>query len=125
MSRKILIIDDNATNNAILAKRLEKNAFNVITTETCEKGLSLATTEIPDLILLDLVLPDMTGWELIETIRTLNSINHIPVIAVSSTISDLDRDRLEFAGFNGYCVKPIKASELVRKIPKWLSINKK
>lgn len=104
---KILIIEDNEQNLYLETFILEKNGHQIIQARSGEKGIALAISEHPDLILLDIQLPGMDGYTVAQQLRKNPDITHIPIVAVTSYAMTGDRERILEAGCTGYIEKPI------------------
>lgn len=109
--KKILIIEDNVDNMELLKIMLE-NKYNVVTAYTGQDGLNKAYREIPDVILLDLTLPDISGLDIAKRIRTEDSLSHVLIIALSAHSSDSHNERAIEAGCNEYISKPFESKRL-------------
>ncbi|HOO90235.1 MAG TPA: response regulator [Syntrophales bacterium] len=116
--KRVLVIEDNADNMKLITFILEKNGYCTIRAENGKRGIDLALGEKPDFILLDIQLPDMDGLEVLKTIRTAETINETPVIAITSYAMSGDRERLIEAGCNGYLEKPIDPTIVINQIRK-------
>ena len=114
--QRVLVIEDNEDNMKLITFILEKNSYQTITAETGAQGVSMAISEKPDLILLDIQLPDINGLDVLKAIRKSESDGSIPVIAVTSFAMSGDRERLLEAGCNGYIEKPINPETFVAEI---------
>src|SRR5262245_40121509 len=104
---KILIIEDTENNRVLLTRRLKPRGYEIITADDAEKGLPLVAGEKPDLILMDVGLPGISGWEATQRIKADPSTAHIPVIALTAHAMDGDRDKATAMGCDGYEMKPI------------------
>ena len=113
--KKILIIEDVEWNRDLLVQILEED-YEVVEAEDGTRGLEKARSEQPDLILMDMSLPEMDGWELAGKIRETEGIREIPIIAVTAHAMAGDEDRALEAGCNAYVPKPIDEDELMEKI---------
>ena len=121
MSRNILMIEDNA-NNALLVKRvLEAKAFQVTHAEDGESGLQMAMETKPDLILLDLGLPDVDGQTLASFIKRVPDLEHVPLIALTAWPEDTARSMAKAYGCDGYIAKPINARTFADEVASYLS----
>lgn len=117
---KILLIEDNEMNRDMLSRRLTRKGFHVIVAEDGRKGLELTRTEQPDLVLMDMNLPEIDGWNATNTIKHDKDIKHIPVIALTSHAMAGDKERAFDAGCDEYEPKPIDFSALLSKIHRLL-----
>ena len=113
--KKILIVEDVEWNRDLLVQILEEN-FEVIEAEDGEKGLEAAMAEQPDLILMDMLLPKMNGWEVAAEIRKRETGNSVPIIAVTAQAMSGDETVALEAGCDAYVSKPIDEDELLEKI---------
>ena len=95
---KILIVEDNEMNRDMLSRRLERKGFDVIMAEDGQKGVDLSKSENPDLILMDLSLPIMDGWEATSTIKSEEATKDIPIIVLTAHAMSGDREKALEAG---------------------------
>ncbi|SRR6266496_2285932 len=115
-AKRILAIEDHEENRRLLRDLLTSAGYELIEAVTGEEGLSLAETRVPDLILLDIQLPGIDGYEVTRRLKANPALRHIPVIAVTSyALSGDDVKALE-AGCSGYVTKPFDPAELLAKI---------
>jgi two-component system, cell cycle response regulator DivK len=112
----ILVVEDNDMNRDMLCRRLERRAFEVRSAVDGQQGVDLARAEPPDLILLDIDLPVMDGWEAISILKNTGATRNIPVIALTAHAMTSDRERVFAAGFDEYGTKPVEFDALVGKI---------
>lgn len=113
---RILIIEDNPMNMELTTDLLEAEGYEIIKAYTAVKGISLAKNECPDLILMDIGLPEMDGLTAIEILKQDEGTKNIPVIALTSYAMKGDRERILAAGCEGYIAKPIDTREFPRTI---------
>lgn len=109
----ILYIEDNDDNLFMLARRLRRRGFEVLTARDGEDGVATAVSALPDLILMDLVLPVLDGWAATRKLKSIPATSAIPVIAVSSHAMSGDREKALAAGCDDYHTKPIDFERLV------------
>ena len=107
MTHVILVVEDNERNLKLLRDVLEYAGYDVRVARTGEDGISLAASEPPDLVLMDLQLPGIDGMEALRRLRGSPQTADIPVVAVTAQAMKQDRERALAAGFNGYIEKPI------------------
>ncbi len=113
MGRRILVVEDNEDNRRILRDLLTSASYEVIEAVTGEEGVTLAQTQRPDVILMDIQLPGVDGYEATRRIKANPALHHIPIIAVTSyALSGDDKKALE-AGCNAYIAKPYSPRELL------------
>lgn len=108
----ILVVEDNEDNRDVLSRRLERRGFSVITATDGLQGYSLARSEKPDLILMDISLPEMNGWEVIGLLKAADATNRIPIIVLTAHGLVSDRARAMEAGCDGYQNKPVDFQRL-------------
>jgi len=100
----------------MLSRRLQRRGYCVVTAEDGEKGLLLARSEVPDLILMDISLPAMDGWEVTRLLKANQSTRHIPIIALTAHAMVSDRKKAIEAGCDEYDTKPVDFARLSEKI---------
>jgi two-component system cell cycle response regulator DivK len=113
---KILIVEDNEMNRDMLSRRLARRGYAVVIAVDGEQGLAAAQVEIPDLILMDMSLPVMDGWEATRRLKGNATTRAIPVIGLTAHAMIGDRDKALAAGCNDYDTKPIDLPRLIEKI---------
>ena len=118
---KILLVEDNEMNRDMLSRRLERRGFEVSMAVDGREGLAKALAELPDLILLDMSLPVMDGWEAARLLKQRPATAAIPIIALTAHAMSGDRERALEVGCNDYDVKPIEFERLLGKIRAQLS----
>jgi len=112
----ILIVEDNEMNRDMLSRRLERKGFKVLIAVDGEEGLEVARASVPDLILMDMSLPVVDGWEATRRLKADERLKHIPVIALTAHAMANDRDKALEAGCNDYDTKPIELPRLLAKM---------
>jgi CheY-like chemotaxis protein len=120
VKKRILVVEDNKENLYLATFLLEKNGYEVITAEDGFQAIEKAKEVKPDLILMDLQLPLMNGYEAVRRIKSIPEISHIPIIAVTSYAMAGDREKALAAGCVGYIVKPFVPETFVSEIEKYL-----
>jgi CheY-like chemotaxis protein len=113
---KILYVEDNDDNVYMLLGRLARAGFTVVVAPDGEQGVDLAASEAPDLILMDLSLPVLDGWEATRRLKVASQTRAIPVIALSAHAMEGDRARALAAGCDDYDTKPVDFPRLLDKI---------
>ena len=121
---KILLVEDNEMNRDMLSRRLQRRGYTVVNAEDGEKGLLLARSETPDLILMDISLPVMGGWEVTRLLKANESTRHIPIIALTAHAWVTDREKAIEAGCDDYDTKPVEFGRLIEKIESLLTVKK-
>jgi len=117
---KILLVEDNEMNRDMLSRRLERRGFQVLIAEDGAAGVNLARQENPDLILMDMSLPVMDGWEATRQIKGSEQTRTIPVIALTAHAMAGDEEKAMAAGCDGYETKPIDLPKLLARIEQLL-----
>ena len=113
---KILIVEDNDDSRDMLARRLERRGFTVVTAVDGAEGVSAATRELPDLILMDMSMPVLDGWEATKLLRNTAETAAIPVIALTAHSMPGQREKALEAGCNDYDTKPVDLPRLLQKM---------
>ena len=113
---KILLVEDNEMNRDMLARRLERRGYQVVIAIDGDQGVRLAQVEEPDLILMDMSLPVLDGWEATRQLRAMPATQAIPIIALTAHAMAGDREQALQAGCDDYDSKPIEFARLLGKI---------
>jgi CheY-like chemotaxis protein len=113
---KILLVEDNEMNRDMLSRRLERKGYSVSIALDGAEGLEKARTEAPDLILMDMSLPVMDGWEATRQLKAGEATRHIPVIALTAHAMSSDEQRAHEAGCDDFDTKPVELPRLLGKI---------
>ena len=114
--KKILVVDDSPTERHFMVELLTKNGFNVVTAVNGEDGIAKSKIEQPDLIIMDVVMPGLNGFQATRTITRDESTKHIPVILCTSKNQETDKVWGLRQGALDYVVKPVNPEELLKKI---------
>lgn len=125
MMPRILLVEDNEMNRDMLSRRLQRKGYSVLIAHDGEQGLAKACSEIPDLILMDISLPFIDGYEVTRRVKANPVTRHIPVIALTAHALLTDRDRALNAGCDDYDTKPVDFTRLTEKIENLLVNEKK
>ncbi len=121
MTKVILIVEDEPKNLTLLRDLLQVSGYSTIEATDGEKGVELAKASKPDLILMDIMMPNMDGLEATRILKADATTSNIPILALTSYAMKEDEDRILKAGCDGYLAKPIDIQELVKKVVKYLS----
>jgi two-component system cell cycle response regulator DivK len=113
---KILLVEDNELNRDMLSRRLQRRGFDVIVAVDGGEALSVASRERPDLVLMDMSLPVLDGWEAARRLKADPATCAIPVIALTAHVLSGDREKAMAAGCDDYDTKPIEFERLLQKI---------
>jgi twitching motility two-component system response regulator PilH len=114
--KKVLVVDDSPTERHVLTEMLNKAGYSTIIAESGEQAITVAREQMPDLILMDVVMPGMNGYQATRTITRDEATRHIPVIMCTSKGQETDRIWGMRQGAHDYIVKPIDANTLLAKI---------
>jgi CheY-like chemotaxis protein len=121
---KILYIEDNEDNLYMLSNRLKRRGYDVVAARDGQSGIAMAASDSPALILMDLSLPVMDGWEATRQLKSATETRHIPVIALSAHSMAGDREKALAAGCDDYDTKPVELTRLLEKIAALLAREK-
>jgi len=113
---KILLVEDNEKNRDMLSRRLQKRGYDVVLAEDGQQGVSLAQSEAPVLILMDMSLPVLDGWEATRQLKAAPATRSIPIIALTAHAMAGDRERALEAGADDFDTKPVELGRLLEKI---------
>lgn len=113
---KILLVEDNEMNRDMLSRRLRRNGYEVVIATDGQQGVEMAASEAPDLILMDMSLPVIDGWEAARRVRENEATRKIPVIALTAHAMAGDREKAIEAGCDDYDTKPVEIARLLGKI---------
>jgi CheY-like chemotaxis protein len=113
---KILLVEDNEMNRDMLSRRLTRNGFEVVIATNGQEGVDLATSSKPDLILMDMSLPILDGWEATRQVKANPATKAIPVIALTAHAMVQDKENALAAGCNDFDTKPVDLPRLLEKI---------
>lgn len=113
---KILLVEDNEMNRDMLSRRLVRKGFEVVMAVDGGEAVNMAESERPDLILMDMSLPVVDGWEATRQVKASATTGHIPIIALTAHAMSGDKEKALGAGCNDYDTKPIEMSRLLEKI---------
>src|SRR6478672_10042686 len=120
---KILLVEDNEMNRDMLSRRLMRRGYEVVIAVDGESGLAMAGAEAPDLILLDMSLPVLDGWEATRRLKASAATRAIPVIALTAHAMSGDREKALEAGCDDYDTKPVELPRLLGKITALLGLT--
>jgi two-component system cell cycle response regulator DivK len=117
---KILLVEDNEMNRDMLSRRLSRNGYEILIAVDGSQGVAMAASEKPDLILMDMSLPVMDGWEATRRVKADAATNSIPVIALTAHALVQDREKAMAAGCDDFDTKPVELPRLLDKIKRLL-----
>ena len=114
--KTVLIVEDNRLNMKLESDLLEINGFNILKATCGKDALDLLSGSVPNLILLDIRLPDINGLELFKKIRQDLRLSAVKIVAVTASVTKEDEDEIKKSGFDGFIAKPIDIKDFVRQI---------
>ena len=117
---RLLYVEDNEMNRDMLSRRLQRRGFEVLIAGDGEQGVTVAAAEKPDLILMDMRLPVLDGWEATRRIKAAPDTRRIPIIGLTAHAMAADRDKCLEAGCDDYDTKPVELGRLLEKIERLL-----
>jgi len=117
---KVLVVEDNEMNRDILSRRLSRRGYVVVFAIDGQQGVEMARSERPDIILMDLSLPVMDGWEATRRVKADEAVRNVPVIGLTAHALVGDREKALAAGCDDYDTKPVEFDRLVEKIERLL-----
>ena len=121
---KILLVEDNEMNRDMLSRRLQRKGYRVVLALDGQNGVEMTQTEAPNLILMDMSLPVLDGWEATRRLKADSATRHIPIIALTAHAMSSDREKALEAGCDDYDTKPVELPRLLAKIDALLHGNK-
>jgi two-component system, cell cycle response regulator DivK len=113
---KILVVEDNEMNRDMLSRRLQRRGYEVVIAVDGQEGVALAQSEVPDLILMDMSLPVLDGWEATRQLKAASETKSIPIVALTAHAMSDDREKALEAGCDDYDTKPIEMPRLLAKV---------
>ena len=122
-TKRVLVIEDNENNIYLITFMLQKNGYDFIEARDGAEGVELAVKEKPDLILMDMQLPVLDGYEAAKRIKAMEETKDIPIIALTSFAMLGDKEKAMNAGCDGYIEKPINPETIMAEIKKYLETN--
>ena len=122
---KILLVEDNDLNRDMLSRRLQRRGYEIVAALDGEQGVAMAHSERPDLILMDISLPGLNGWEATRRIRQDSATATIPIIALTAHAMAGDREKTMDAGCDEYETKPVELNTLLAKMEALLSAGRR
>ena len=120
---KVLLVEDNEMNRDMLSRRLIRRGYEVVFAVDGQQGLEMAGSEKPDIVLMDMSLPVMDGWEATRRIKSDAALHALPVIGLTAHAMSGDREKAIDAGCDDYDTKPVELDRLIEKIQRLLSIH--
>jgi CheY-like chemotaxis protein len=124
MMAKVLLVEDNEMNRDMLSRRLTRRGFEVVFAMDGKQGVALAQSEQPDIILMDMSLPVMDGWEATRQVKAAEATRSVPVIGLTAHAMGGDREKAIEAGCDDYDTKPVELDRLIGKIERLLGNGK-
>lgn len=123
MGLKILYVEDNPDNRLLVRRILMVEGYTIVEAVDAREGLELARRELPNLILVDMNLPEMDGYTLTRHLREIPELRHVPIVAMTANVMHGDREKSLEAGCDGYIPKPIDVDLLPEQIARFLRLE--
>jgi two-component system cell cycle response regulator DivK len=120
MPRKILIVEDNEDSRELVAKVLKNKGYMIVEAVDGEEAIEKVVAEKPDLVLLDISIPKLDGYEVAKRLKSMEDVKDIPIVAVTAHAMKGDREKVIAAGFEGYISKPVNVRELPDQVKSYL-----
>lgn len=120
----ILYIEDNAENRLLVRRVLHAEGYNVLEADSADQALEIVLSQAPDLILMDINLPEVDGYTLTSRFKSIPSLSRIPIIALTANVMKGDREKTLEAGCDGYIQKPIDVDNLPHQIDRYLAVQR-
>jgi CheY-like chemotaxis protein len=122
--KKVLLVEDNEMNRDMLSRRLIRRGFEVVFAVDGKQAVDLARSEKPDIILMDMSLPVMDGWEATRCVKSDDATRSVPVIGLTAHAMSSDREKAIEAGCDDYDTKPVEIDRLIGKMERLLGVAK-
>jgi len=122
---KVLLVEDNEMNRDMLSRRLVRRGYEVVFAVDGQQGIDMAASESPDIILMDLSLPVIDGWEATRRVKAQAATKNIPIIGLTAHAMSDDRDKAIDAGCDEYDTKPVELERLIGKMERLLGNHQK
>jgi CheY-like chemotaxis protein len=120
VGQTLLLVEDNEDNRIIYSTVLRHVGYNVVEALDGAQAIALARSVLPDLILMDISIPEVDGWEATRILRLDETTKHIPIIALTAHALADDRERAQSVGFTSYLAKPIEPRAVVAEVQRWI-----
>lgn len=117
---RILIVEDNEENREVLSRRLQRRGYDVITANDGQQGVEMARAEKPDLVLLDMNMPVMDGWQAAQQLRSDPATQALPIVGLTAHAMEGDREKALAAGCSDYHAKPVDFPKLMTQVEELL-----
>lgn len=121
MAKKILIVEDNELNMKLFHDLLESRGYDILQTRDGMDALKMARSELPDLILMDIQLPEVSGLEVTKWLKEDDNLKHIPVVAVTAFAMKGDEEKIREGGCEAYIAKPISVANFLETVEQFLN----
>ncbi len=119
---KLLVVEDNEINLDMMVRRLQRRGYTIVTAVDGQQGIDKTRSENPDLILMDMSLPVVDGWEATRQIKNDPSVNHIPVVGLTAHAMVGDKEKALNAGCDDYATKPVEFEKLIELINRLINV---
>jgi CheY-like chemotaxis protein len=120
VGQTLLLVEDNEDNRIIYSTVLRHLGYEVVEAQDGVEAVAIARSRMPDLILMDISIPEMDGWEATRVLRADETTKHIPIIALTAHALPDDRERAQAVGFTAYLAKPIEPRAVAAEVERWI-----
>ena len=120
---KLLVVEDNEINRDMMVRRLQRRGYTMVTAVDGQQGVDMARSEKPDLILMDMSLPVLDGWEATRQIKKDEGLKNIPVVGLTAHAMVGDREQALQAGCDDYATKPVEFDKLIELINRLVKVD--
>jgi CheY-like chemotaxis protein len=121
VAARVLLVEDNPANLALMKYLLQASGYTILTATNGREGVVVAQRESPDVILMDLQMPNMNGYEAVRQVKEVPALRGVPIIAVTAFAMVGDRDKILARGFDGYIAKPIAPERFVSEVETFIA----
>ena len=118
---KVLLIEDSLENTILVERVLEASGYDMLQAATGEQGIQIAVEEIPDLVLIDIGLPDVDGHTVLTLLRQIDELNGVPLVAITAWPADIAQEMCNRYGYDGVIIKPISVRNFPKQIAKYIA----
>ena len=123
IGKTLLLVEDNEDNRIIYSTVLRHIGYEVIEAHDGVQAVALARSRLPDLVLMDISIPELDGWEATRILRADPATRHIPIIALTAHALADDRERAQAVGFSAYLAKPVEPRAVAAEVARWLGLS--
>ena len=119
--KQVLLIEDSLANTILVERVLEANGYQMFHAANGETGIQMAVEKVPDLVLIDIGLPDVDGHTVVTLLRQVDELDGVPLVAITAWPADIAKDMCDRYGYDGVIIKPISVRHFPKQIAKYLA----